>query len=495
MQFKELPKTKLSGGEKLCLWLLLVSPLALLYYRFASWLNLQAKEIEALSLLAWLLAAIFAALVLPASEAAAGKVSAGKRTGNLAAAATLPALGFAFVGALEALNWGQSGPGSALLLLALLLLASNAYSWFFAAAVSQEIGRQTASRGLARHPALRVNTGERDQARYSAPIYPLLAALLLIAFFLFAFALFPTAPTSRPPTDSIWLTLLAIGFAFSLLGLLGSNRFQALQARARRQHITLLGGRRSTIKEQMAVFAVAALVLGFLTVLLPLDRLVKLGEKLHRLNPPENLLSYLSPQSGLPQSTPAASRGGGLPLLILLLSLLLLLLLGRKLKKTSAWKKLIARLCRLYLRFAAWLQKRLKATREIASASLYPQDSPPVASRRIDVFENEELMNRLSPAEIILATYDLLLYLVSRRGWQRKILPPFETLAKLSEEKCLGREDLTLWTWLYARAAYSPQAPTREELPRAREAWLRLKADLQAGKTGSGSSPASGEGR
>jgi|GEM_PF-5686277 len=469
MQFKDLRKNRLSAGEQFCFWLLLVGPLALLFSRLARWLGSAGDEIRLLIFISWLLAALFTALTLQLSGETTGGRKEKSPVSKLWLAGLLPAILLAAIAFMEWQAWGQDGSGKALLIVATALALGNGLCWFFVNFGVQELGRQEAPKSFERHPALHVNPGGGRAARYTAPPYFLLATLLMAGFFLFSFLL--RSSTKTPPA----IALLLIFFVFTLFALLGLNRHQVLLQRAKTEHVGQAG---INSFNNLAWFLLGTIIAGFFAGLGPLGRMVKWGERLRWLNPPRAQAEALLPQN---QSSLAGGGSQGGWLLVLLLLLLLALLaffLGRKLYLRRGWagirKRLIAFLVKLWAVLRRWFSRIRKRPQTPSPATIAALAS----LEPVDVFDNPELLSKLTATQIVLATYHLLLYLAARQGWLAHARPPLENLSLLSAKGRLEAESLGLLTWLYLRAAYSSRPLPQEDLPRIKSAWEKLKPAL-----------------
>jgi hypothetical protein len=170
-------------------------------------------------------------------------------------------------------------------------------------------------------------------------------------------------------------------------------------------------------------------------------------------------------------------------LLLLALMIFLTLLFWRRIKRLRLWEKLVKALQRAWRKILAIVKRFFPAGQSVLPAAVEEKAEimPDENSRLLDVFEHPEMLEKLSPAQIIISTFYLLLEYALQKGWLRKAdRPPFELQRMLIERAGLDSADLSCLTWAYAQAAYSQTAPAGDKLTEVRQAWVRLKALLQS---------------
>ena len=483
-------------------WLAVMAPAAALSLCLGNWLEAISEGARAIALGAFIGAAIFAAFAVGSEFAAAARPEAEvvasegaeKRSRHYpvvaAAAAALP-LVFSLLGGL--LAWGPVAEiysGLLLLITAAFVAVLNGFSWFFAHYLVKELARRPGeSRAHGLYAAFQVAQAGRAARKYAAPIHPALIGLAMIALFVFAFAIH-SAPEAGP---YLWsrqsMVVIVVAFAIALLGLLALSRFHSLHLLARSEHLAFAGihqKRDSAGLDWAAPAGLGILIVCFLSALLPLKALVRLGEFM-RIQPPQRGLQ--------PQPSPAGTGEGVFDIRLLLLGaggwLLLLLvlalasffgwLLWRRLRRARTWERLMKQ-ARLFLsRLRQWVKRLLRGRPGALEMAAESKAGEPGGERFHDVFEDGEAMGRLSAAQIIMATFHLLLEYTAERGWLRRVhCPPFEILHILVQRSALDQTDLAYLTWAYSQAAYSLVPPAQSEVVRVREVWSRLKAQLLA---------------
>ncbi len=466
------PDSGLQTPRLVLLWLLLLAPLSATFFRLGVWLG--AGLGSSLCWLAFAGVAGFAALALgSAFSVQRSASSAQRRSPTLPLGAAALPLVFSLLGA--AVAWSSvAGAQEAvgLFVIAGATAFSNAFCWLCSHYLAREIGAQAAA-----SPAVRAGRLPARLARYLPPLYPALTSFIFVSLFLFAFALgYAARPETRPQGER-WLAYAPVAFVFGLFALLVFNRFQHLLAWAQRDHLALPGGPGEEghyLLKWAGLVALGTLLLGLLAAALPLQSLVRLGE-IFRLPPPSYAVQ--------PQSSPTNPTGMNplvwlLGLLLLAIAGLILWLLARWLGRTRAWQRIVEGAARAWKRLSAWLAKLFPRRKESpAGESL--KEAQPEEDRFVDIFQQPELLARLSPRQIILSTFHLLLEYALLRGWLRRTgRPPLEILRALSAQAGLEASDLACLTWAYSQAAYSQVPISPEKLAEVKSAWSRLKPRL-----------------
>ena len=480
------------------IWLIQVAPLAAAHLKLQQLLAGAEAQTSLLILVAFIGTMAFSifALALENNTQKASPAEPGMASEKPAhhllftAAAALP-LTFALLGSI--LVWGPSLDmriGLALLIIAAASAFFNGFCWFFSHFILRELNRTI--QGLtepagARSTFAAALSGLRS-AKYSPPLYPALCGLILCSLFIFAFSLFSSHNILRLFG---WegMSVVVIAFMFCLLGLVASGRLHTVISLAQRERVTTTAHAAGNAGPGSGILVGLGIAgIGLLTAYLPLEALVKIGD----------IFGALPPRTS-PSPQPEAMREGVvtilmrnllsssgqgwlLRLLLLALMIFLTLLFWRRIKKLRLWEKLIKALQRAWRKILALINRLFSGKSSILSAAIEEKAEimPDEKSRFLDVFEHPEMLEQLSPAQIIISTFYLLLEYALQRGWLRKAeRPPFELQRMIIERAGLDLVDLSCLTWAYAQAAYSQTIPAGDKLTEVRQAWMRLKPLLQ----------------
>jgi hypothetical protein len=368
------------------------------------------------------------------------------------------------------------GADMVLFIVAGAIALANLYCWFFAHFLAQELA---VTEGMAAadtsYSAFQVAKRASFQDKYAPPMYPALSGMALLALFFFAAA-------ARPVLDKSAIGIVL--FCFGLLALLALSRYHGLLTSAAKDHV-MIDGREAL--QRVVLIGLGILLIGMLAAVLPLKQLVDLGQWFRHRPPP--------PDDGLgPQNNPSNSAGtqppapAGIPLWLLLLLIIVASVtvwlirrwmrkhgIGRKIAAwlRAKWQALAARVMALLRWLFPWWFRKHGAAAENADAG------DAAAGELLDVFDHPELLANMTPAQIIVATFNLLLDYSHLRGWLRRTgQPPFEVLGVLSERSPLERNDLTRLTWAYSRAAYAGSPTPDWEVANVKQVWERLKPQL-----------------
>jgi hypothetical protein len=175
-----------------------------------------------------------------------------------------------------------------------------------------------------------------------------------------------------------------------------------------------------------------------------------------------------------------------LPLLLLLLLLLLAAVLlwvfhrsraARWLLWALAW--LMARLAAAWRRLTGFLRKAAAVSAK-DGATILPE---PVWARDplYDIFEHPDVLALLSPRQVLIRTYHLLLNVADMVGrGRRRAQTPLEYQTALGFEDAAAREALRQLTWAYVGAMYAgseAQAPAPDSV---RAAWVLVSEALRS---------------
>ena len=483
-----------------CIWLIQVAPLAAAHLKLQQLLAGAGEQTSLLILIAFIGTMAFSifALALENSTHRPSSAEQGMQAEKhahlhllFAAAAALP-LTFALLGSI--LVWGPSADmriGLALLIIAAASAFFNGFCWFFSHFILRELNRTI--RGLTEPAGPRsmfaaALSGLRS-AKYSPPLYPALCCLILCSLFIFAFSLFSAHSTLRLFAGE-GMSVVVIAFMFCLLGLVAFGRLHAIIALAQRERITSAAYAAGNAGPGSGILVGLGIAgIGLLTAYLPLGALVKIGDIFGALPPrgspspqPEALREGVV--TILMRNLLSPSGQGWLPkLLLLVMMIFLTLLFWRRIKKLRLWEKLSKALQRAWRKILTIVKRFFPGEQSVLPAAVEEKNGimPDEKSRLLDVFEHPEMLEKLSPAQIIISTFYLLLEYALQRGWLRKAdRPPFELQRMIIERAGLDLVDLSCLTWAYAQAAYSQTTPAGDKLTEVRQAWVRLKPLLQS---------------
>jgi hypothetical protein len=185
-----------------------------------------------------------------------------------------------------------------------------------------------------------------------------------------------------------------------------------------------------------------------------------------------------------------ATPRGTLALLLLLLLLLAALIVIWGFSRTRAARWLLAAAAAVLSRFVRawrfWLRLiRRWFTR--AREQVAPTEAPePVveADPLLDVFDDPDMLSGLSPREVVIRTYHLLLNVAEMLGHGRPLgQTPFEYARALDSALPAARDPLRVLTWGYAGAMYADETASVLPPTAVRQAWLQVAAALKGDMT------------
>jgi hypothetical protein len=180
---------------------------------------------------------------------------------------------------------------------------------------------------------------------------------------------------------------------------------------------------------------------------------------------------------------------GALPLLLLLVLLILALILIWGFAQTRAAQWLLAmaagalsRLVRAWQYLWAWARRRWARPGE-PGATAAP-GAGEVADPLFDIFEHPEAFARLTPREVLIRTYHLLLNFAEMLGHGRRPgETPFEYLRTLAGAAPAAREPVRALTWGYAGAMYADQGTPLPQPSVVQQAWREAAEALKGEMT------------
>jgi len=188
----------------------------------------------------------------------------------------------------------------------------------------------------------------------------------------------------------------------------------------------------------------------------------------------------------------AAAAALAMPPLLLALWLLLLLLL---LALVLVWGFRRSRATRWLLRMLGWAVslaarawrglvaaiKRLFPQRGTATSAAAARNGEEPADPLFDPFEDPETLAGLSPRELVIRTYHLVLSFAEMLGHGRRVgETPFEYARQLQQAAPKASDSVAALTWAYAGAMYAGEQFTPPQANAVRGAWERISAALTA---------------
>ena len=180
----------------------------------------------------------------------------------------------------------------------------------------------------------------------------------------------------------------------------------------------------------------------------------------------------------------AAGARRELSLFLLLLILFAALVLAWVVHRT----RLISRLRAALSRLAAWWRRLLAAVQRwlFRPARRKPVEQAPnlphLSDPLLDIFDDPQLLSRLSPREVLIRTYHLLLNHGEMMGHGRGVgETPFEYAESLDRAVPQASEDVRTLTWGYAAAMYAGGAVALPGAEAVKLAWRRVADALKGG--------------
>ncbi len=336
-----------------------------------------------------------------------------------------------------------------------------------------------------------VPRGARSPVRVRAA----LGLVLLLAFLLFGLGAVWSRGEKGVPAPTAWLIALAL-VSFTLMFV---ERMSFFEHSARHGNLVMAAGcYRTWIGNGLALLVLAAILAAALpwrpspkrndtarvgsatveTPALPAPRTSGLREAL------DQAAAAVKQVATAALAAPRAIFA----LWLLLLLLLLALVLVWGFRRSRAAKRLVW-LLRWMLSAAARVWRRFIAA--LAHFLPAPDSAPvekPAAGREepadplFDFFEDTEALAALSPREVVIRTYHLLLNFAEMLGHGRRLgQTPFEYAEQLQQEVPAAAESLLALTWAYAGAMYGGDRAVLPEPSAVRRAWDRVSAALTTG--------------
>jgi hypothetical protein len=336
-----------------------------------------------------------------------------------------------------------------------------------------------------------VPRGARSPVRVRAA----LGLVLLLAFLLFGLGALWSRGEKGVPAPTAWLIALAL-VSFTLMFV---ERMSFFEHSARHGNLVMAAGcYRTWIGNGLALLVLAAILAAALpwrpspkrndtarvgsatleTPALPAPRTSGLRDAVDQA-------AAVVKQVG---TAALAAPRAVLALWLLLLLLLLALVLVWGFRRSRASKRLVW-LLRWMLSAAARVWRRFIAA--LAHFLPAPGSAPvekPAAAREepadplFDFFEDTEALAALSPREVVIRTYHLLLNFAEMLGHGRRLgQTPFEYAEQLQQEVPVAAESVLALTWAYAGAMYGGDRAVLPEPSAVRRAWNRVSAALTTG--------------
>ncbi|NIM04799.1 MAG: hypothetical protein GTO55_02505, partial [Armatimonadetes bacterium] len=443
-----------AAGLVLC-WTIIMTPVGVFHLYLARRLDAISPGAALVAPIGFVCVAIFAALAVNSESNLISQNGSAKarrlayrlrKSDNqylqLALAALVVPLAFSLLGAV--ITWTRltvATSGTALFVISASMALSSGFCWVFSHFLLKElIGRKERTHEGGLYAAFQVARSVKSRSEYAPPVYPPLVILAMLSLFVFAF----TIPSTLGAMDRSenWDTpaLAAVIFVITLLALLALGRFNSLLSLAKRSRMNLPGlGKRDGSAEfgWAAVIGILILLICFLSALLPLNALVDFFQRF-RVQPPQTRLELRSYSSaeGLGGSIIQwlLSGVGGWLLTFIILALLVTAawLVCRRIKRTRTWERFVVWAARLWNKLKTWVKRIIYGVARPSELSRSLAGHKTKRDHLVDIFDDPEALKQLSAAQVIMATFHLLLECAGKRGWLKKAhQPPFEALRTL----------------------------------------------------------------
>ena len=331
-------------------------------------------------------------------------------------------------------------------------------------------------------------------AQQPAAVRAALGLALLLGFLALGLGAAWTRGGRGLPEPTVWLIALAL----LTLALMFLERMTSFERAAREGNLLMpMGSYRRWVGAGIAVLAAAAL-LAAAAPWKPAPEQVDTQES-------DTAVTEAPPAFSLPTAgarDAAARAAGGLRalvaaaraiprgvlalwLLLLLVLLALIIIWGFQRSRAARWL-LVATGWMIAVAARVWQRVRAVLAWLFTAPEAKPEEAPsPEDERRadplFDPFEDPELLAGLSPREVILRTYHLLLNFAEMLGHGRRHgQTPFEYASLLARAAPAARESVTALTWAYAGAMYGGDAAVLPDPSSIRGSWQRISAALTA---------------
>lgn len=396
--------------------------------------------------------------------------------------ALLIAAGAAGLAGLAAATIDQ-GEAAAIGLVVGLTFSEMVFAWYFLPAIVRDA--EAAEQSADRHFQLLPWVG-----RGGALVRPSLGLALLLGFLALGVGAIWQRAETWAPHPGPWF----VGVALLALGLMFVERMGSFERSAREGNLEMPAG---SFGRWIAAAAAMLLIASLLGAVGPR----RTAQEVERDRPAgsawveaptgigRSVESAASAVSSVAKDAFATASGDRRQLMISLLLLLLLLLLISiyVLSRTRAGRWLmaaigaaLARVAKAWHRLAA-VVKRLFSRRpkpEEAAAAFRPETMP---DPLFDVFDYPELAGGLSPRELLIRTYHLLLNYAEMLGHGRRTgQTPFEYAREVETEVPRTRDGLRALTWGYAGAMYGGVGAALPDPNAVRLAWRQTAEALKS---------------
>ena len=336
-----------------------------------------------------------------------------------------------------------------------------------------------------------VPRGARSPVRVRAA----LGLVLLLAFLLFGLGALWSRGERGVPAPTAWLIALAL-VSFILMFV---ERISFFEHTARHGNLVMAAGcYRTWIRNGIALLVLASILAAVLPWRPSPQRsdTARVGSPTVETPPlpaprPSGLRESLHQAAAAVKQVAAAARAAPraiLSLWLLLLLLLLALVLVWGFRRSRAAEQLVW-LLRWLLSAAARIWQRLIAAlaRFLPSRLLEPGEKPAAvreepADPLFDFFQDAEALAALSPREVVIRTYHLLLNFAEMLGHGRHLgQTPLEYAEQLQLEAPVAAESVLALTWAYAGAMYGGDRAVLPDPSAVHHAWSRVSAALTTG--------------
>lgn len=334
----------------------------------------------------------------------------------------------------------------------------------------------------------------RARGRTAVRVRAALTLVLILAFLALGLGASWARGEKQVPSPTGWL----IALAFVTFALMFAERLSFFERTAREGNLFLPAGcYRKWVGAGLVLLLLAAVV----AAAIPLERHPQQTDE-GRLGSvasetpaaPEPRGSGLGEAAGQAAAVvrQAAAAALALPPLLLALWLLLLLLL---LALVLVWGFRRSRATRWLLRALGWaasLAGRVWRGLLAAIKRLFPQrgEGPSAAAALageasadplFDPFEDPETLAGLSPRELVIRTYHLVLSFAEMMGHGRRLgATPFEYAHQLQRAAPKASDSVVSLTWAYAGAMYGGEHFSPPQASAVRDSWERISAALTA---------------
>ena len=324
---------------------------------------------------------------------------------------------------------------------------------------------------------------------------PTLALALLVGFVVLGLGAVWTRGEEWAPSPGGWCVALAL----LSLGLMFAERMRLFQRSAREGNLLIpVGAFGGWLRAGVLVLAVAALVASALPKKTASETARARWTGTAAVQAPGGLGGGEGAGEGRSESMQAAASAvvarvmsrRVLPLLLLLLLLLAAVVLVWAFANSRPARWLLAviaaglaRLARAWARLAAAVRRWLFRTPP-RPAEAERREEAEAADPFLDVFEDPELLRRLSPREVVIRTYHLLLNFAEVLGRGRAVgQTPFDYAHMLGRAAPGAKAAVYAMTWAYSGAMYAQEDTPLPELGQIEKAWRQAAAALRGEMT------------